>query len=244
MPEYIIGRKPVMEALKSTYKGIDLVLVDRGRIRALENIVQEAGNAGISIRRVSSRELDRQCAGNHQGVAARVTQAQSVSLEKILSLLPDSPLPLILALDQVQDPGNVGSLARTLLALGGAGMVLPKNNSAHIGTGALKASAGAISRLPFSRITNMARTLEELKQEGFWIYGIQSADKAQSIYPARLQFPAIVLLGNEEKGIRPNVCKRCDVLLHIPMPGGFDSLNVAQAGAIALSEFLRKKFYT
>lgn len=238
MPEFITGRKPVAEALE-TGQPIDLLLVRKGETQALREIVHRAGELGIACRHVSRNELDKCCPGNNQGIAARLTRSRIVGLEELVRKARGTPIPLLLALDQVQDPGNAGTLARTLLALGGSGIILPKNNSAHLGSGAYKASAGAISRLPLSRVTNMARTLDELKKKGFWIYGAGSK-QGEDVFEFGPVFPAVLVLGNEEKGIRPNVFKRCDVNLRIPMPGGFESLNVAQAGAIILAQFMRR----
>lgn len=238
MSEFIAGRKPVAEALGAG-QPIDLLLVRKGETQALREIVNRAGELGIACRHVSKNELDRFCPGNNQGIAARLTRSRIVGLEELVRNVLSAPMPLLLALDQVQDPGNAGALARTLLALGGCGIILPKNNSAHLGSGAYKASAGAISRLPLSRVTNMARTLDELKKQGFWIYGA-GAKQGEDAFEFDPLFPAVLVLGNEEKGIRPNVFKRCDINLRIPMPGGFESLNVAQAGAIIMAQFMRR----
>lgn len=238
MSEFITGRKPVAEALE-TGQPIDLLLVRKGETPALGEIVHRAGELGVACRHVSKSELDKCCPGNNQGIAGRLTRSRIVGLEELVRNARGTPMPLLLALDQVQDPGNAGTLARTLLALGGSGIILPKNNSAHLGSGAYKASAGAISRLPLSRVTNMARTLDELKKQGFWIYGAGSK-QGEDVFEFDPIFPAVLVLGNEEKGIRPNVFKRCDVNLRIPMPGGFESLNVAQAGAIILARFMRR----
>lgn len=241
MPNFIIGRKPVSEALEAKQTKIDLLLICQKNRKSLRETIDKAQDAGIVCRYVSDSELARQCPGNNQGIAARVTKARPACIDDLLQKMDDSPLPLILALDHVQDPGNVGSMARTLLALGGTGIIIPKDKSAHLGTGAHKSSAGAIERIPVVRITNLARTLDDLKKSGFWIYGAHSDPENTNIFSVAATFPAILVLGNEEKGIRPNVLKKCDFLVRIPMPGQFESLNVAQAGAIICAELLRKK---
>ena len=128
MSEFITGRKPVAEALE-TGQPIDLLLVRKGETPALREIVHRAGELGIACRHVSKNELDKCCPGNNQGIAARLTRSRIVDLEELVRNVRGTPMPLLLALDQVQDPGNAGTLARTLLALGGRGIILPKNNS-------------------------------------------------------------------------------------------------------------------
>ncbi|MFP4167235.1 MAG: 23S rRNA (guanosine(2251)-2'-O)-methyltransferase RlmB [Desulfonatronovibrionaceae bacterium] len=239
MSKFISGRKPVSEAIAAR-NSIDLLLLRKGASRPLQEIADQAREAGIACKYVSREELDRQCPGNNQGIAARMTSARITDLEGLISGTQHTAMPLLLALDQLQDPGNVGTLSRTLLALGGAGIILTKNNSAALGAGALKASAGALGRLPLARVTNLARTLDGLKEKGFWIYGAGAGEKGTNAFHFAPAFPAVLVLGNEEKGIRPNVNKRCDTNLHVPMPGGFESINVAQAGAIIIAEFLRQ----
>ena len=155
----------------------------------------------------------------------------------MLMTAANAPLPLILVLDQVQDPGNAGTLARTLYAMGGAGLVIPRHNGTFLGAGARRAAAGALERLPVSKVMNVARALDEARDAGFLIYG---AAFGEGSLDARLHPPALLVLGNEEHGIRPQVAKRCHHLLHIPMLRAFDSLNVAQAGGILTSCFARQ----
>ena len=145
-----------------------------------------------------------------------------------------APLPLVVALDQVQDPGNVGTLCRTLYALGGAGVILPRHNSAYLGPAAHRAAAGALERLPVARVTNLAHALDEAEEAGFSIYGAGCGPDAADAFEHAMQLPAVLVLGNEDKGLRPGVAKRCGRMLRIPLARKFDSLNVAQAGAILL----------
>jgi 23S rRNA (guanosine2251-2'-O)-methyltransferase len=140
----------------------------------------------------------------------------------------------------VRDPGNLGTLARTLYALGGAGLVVPKNNSAFLGAGARRAAAGALEKLPVSRVVNLSRALDEAADAGWHIYGAAFTETSTSIYDATLRLPAILVLGSEESGIRHQVAERCEKMLHIPMRRDFDSLNVAQAGAICVAECARQ----
>ena len=160
----------------------------------------------------------------------------SDSQEKVLAAVADAPLPLMLALDQVQDPGNVGTLCRTLYSLGGAGMLLPRHNSAYLGPAARRAAAGALEHLPVAQVTNLARALDSAEEAGLTIYGAGGAKGPHSLdaFTDRMRLPAVLVLGNEDKGLRPGVAKRCAHMLRIPLARPFDSLNVAQAGAVLL----------
>jgi 23S rRNA (guanosine2251-2'-O)-methyltransferase len=162
-------------------------------------------------------------------------------LDEVIAKTADSPFPLVLALDQVQDPGNLGTLCRTLFALGGGGIIVPKNRSAFPGPAASRASAGALEKIPMAQVTNLSRALETCAQAGMPIYGAGLGPRAANLFATRLFLPAVLVLGNEEKGIRPGVLKRCDHILTIPMAGTFDSLNVAQAGAMIMGQFLRTR---
>lgn len=237
--DLVPGRKPVLELLRADPERVDSVLVQQGaRGAEPDEIIALCKELRIRFRFQPKADLDRLFPGNHQGVLARCAARPFMDLDEFLEVLPGAPLPLAVALDQVQDPGNVGALARTLYALGGAGLILPKDRSAFVGPAVAKASAGAIHRLPVCRVTNLARALDECADALLTIYGAM-AQGAENAFEARLDMPAVLVLGNEEKGIRPNVAKRCRRALAIPMAREFDSLGVAQAGAILMAAFAR-----
>ncbi|EPR34501.1 RNA methyltransferase, TrmH family, group 3 [Alkalidesulfovibrio alkalitolerans DSM 16529] len=239
-PTILAGRHPVEEALRDSPGRVLNVLVLRGHKGGPTDRILDACRAsGVRFKLAEKAELDRLYKGPHQGVVALLAPMENVTLDDLTTAMEKAPLPLIVALDQVQDPHNVGALARTLLALGGAGLILPKHGAARLGPGALKASAGALSRLPVARVTNLAQALDALAMHGLEIHCASTGPGATSCYEARLDLPAVLVLGNEGQGVRPGVAKRCGSRLTIPMTGGFDSLNVAQAGAILISHFAR-----
>ncbi len=239
--DLVPGRKPVLEQLDAAPERVDTVFLQKGaRGPEISQIVDLCKGAKVRFRTVDRAELERLCPGNTQGVVARILPRASTSLEDLLAAVHDSPLPLILALDQVQDPGNVGTLARTLYALGGTGIIVPKDRSAFLGAAAAKASAGALTRLPVAKVVNLARALDEAADQGFNIYATVASPDARPLYTTPLHTPAILLLGNEEKGLRPGVLKRATATLTIPMARPFDSLNVAQTGALVIGEFVRR----
>jgi 23S rRNA (guanosine2251-2'-O)-methyltransferase len=234
------GRKPVIELLLSNPETLDTVFLAEDA-PGLGDIVGKCRELGVRFRKVRRSELDRMYSGNHQGVVARLRGRQLVELDHLIATASRSAFPLILALDQVQDPGNVGTLARTLLALGGAGLLFPKDRTAFIGPAAAKAAAGALDRMDLCQVVNLARALDSCAEAGLAIYGSGAGPESQNLFKVRLTFPAVLVLGNEDKGMRPNVGKRCTQMLSIPMQGGFDSLNVAQAGAMIMTEMLRQQ---
>jgi len=237
------GMKPVLELLECDPARIDMLFLRKG-MRSPESVrmLNLCRSASVRFSLVEIRALDALCHGaRHQGVAARLLGKASVGLGEVLLALHSAPLPLILALDQIQDTGNMGVLARSLHALGGAGLIVPRHNSAYLGPGAMRASAGALNSLPICKAANLGRALEEAREAGIRVYGASLQTNSTNALTAKVLTPAVLVLGNEHKGIRPGVARHCDELLHIPMQRGADSLNVAQAGAMLLACFARAK---
>lgn len=238
----IAGVKPVLELMESDPGRVDSVLLRKGRrSRDTDRIIDLCRAAHVRFALVDAPSLDKLCPGSHQGVVARLFEAGFVEVHELLHAALDAPLPVILMLDQVQDPGNVGTLARTLYALGGAGLIVPRHNAAFLGGAAARTSAGALGKLPVAKATNLARALDEAIDAGYTIYGAMTGETSRNAFTEQLRTPCVVVLGNEENGIRPNVAKRCDFGLAIPMLREFDSLNVAQAGAILLGCFTAQR---
>ena len=239
------GIKPVLELLAATPGRVSQVFCRKGLNSAdAAEVRRLCGLHGIRCAAVDAATLDRLCGRPrggrgvaHQGVAARLAATEFTSFEQLLHSVPKAPLPLLLALDQVQDPGNVGTLCRTLYALGGAGLILPRHNSAYLGPAARRTAAGALERLPVAQVTNLAHALDSAEEAGLAVYG--TGDGAgrtvtADAFTTPLTLPAVLVLGNEDKGLRPGVAKRCGTMLTIPFARQFDSLNVAQAGAILI----------
>ncbi|NLV97216.1 MAG: 23S rRNA (guanosine(2251)-2'-O)-methyltransferase RlmB [Desulfovibrionales bacterium] len=235
----IPGRKPVLELLATDAGKVDTVFIAENLDGAGE-IIYRCRELRVRFRKVKREELDRIFSGNHQGVVARIQALQLVSLSELTTQAHQAQFPVILALDQIQDPGNVGTLARTLYALGGIGLVFPKDRSAFLGPGAIKSAAGTLDKIHLCQVVNLARALVELSAQGFWIYGTGAQEKSTPLFSSTINFPAVLVLGNEDKGMRQGVAKHCHEILSIPMHKGFDSLNVAQAGAMVMGEMLRQ----
>ncbi len=236
----VAGKRAVKEILQNSPQKVETVYIQEGRKRETAFILNLCRKYGIKYQVVPPAKLDDLTEHKHNGVVAKSFAPGFLDEKSIVDQLYRRPIPMLLALDHLQDQGNVGALARTGSALGIAGMVLTKDRSASLGSRAMKSSAGALERLPVARVTNMARFLEQIKEKGGTAYYAGQDEGSVNIFSLQLCWPAIVVLGNEEKGVRPGVAKRCDQGLHIPMPGGLDSLNVAQAGAMIMAEMLRQ----
>lgn len=233
------GRKAVLDLLHTQAEILDTIFLGAD-VPGLGEIQRACREYGVRFRKVPKGDLDRLCPGNHQGVVARVRSRQFMDLEQLLEKGADTTFSLILALDQVQDPGNVGTLARTLHALDGIGLLFPKDRVAFLGQTASKAAAGALDRLPLCQVVNLARALDTCAKAGWVIYGASAAPESTPLFTASLTLPAVLVLGNEDKGLRPNIGKRCAQNLKIPIRADVDSLNVAQAGAMIMTEMLRQ----
>ncbi len=261
---FCVGTKPLRELLENTPQRVEWVRIRKGQKNAdTQRILDLCSLHNIRFTLVDDsnfKKISTEQNINSQGVIAKLKEVSTVTFEDMLINASSVPLPLIIALDCVQDPGNVGTLARTLYALGGAGMVMPTHNSASLGIGAKKSAAGALDYLPISKVTNLSQALESASEAGYTIYSTalfkndtvdseklqRTQKKAQNIpilnpFETKLAFPAVLVLGGEEKGVRPLVHSKCDASLLIPMQREFDSLNVAQAGAILTSCFLKNK---
>ncbi|MBI5326907.1 MAG: 23S rRNA (guanosine(2251)-2'-O)-methyltransferase RlmB [Deltaproteobacteria bacterium] len=239
----IYGINPVSEALKSCPEHFKDILIAAGRTgQAVEKIKRLAEQHGIKCRVVEKGEIERLAqTHHHQGVIGSLAEFKYTDIEDILQRWKSSgEKALILILDCIQDPHNLGSLIRTANVAGVHGVIIPKDRAAEVTPAVVKASAGAIEHMLISRVTNIADTILRLKEAGLWIMGIE-AGGSQDIYSFDMNTDLAIVIGSEGKGIRRLVKERCDVCLSIPMKGSISSLNVSVAGGIALFEAVRKR---
>lgn len=233
------GLKPVLELLAARPAKIKRILF-KADWPGAERVIELSKKQSVPATEASADELARLCAGSsanrvsHQGVIAILADSPAPSLRDFLASVPKAPLPLALALDQVQDPANLGAIARAAWAMGCAGIIAPERKSASLGPGAMRASAGALAMLPLCPAVNLARALDEAEEAGIAIFGAgrEAGVPCENAFDFGWPLPAILVLGSEEKGIRPGVAKRCSLMLNIPFKRNFDSLNVAQACAM------------
>lgn len=239
----IYGINPVSEALKSG-GAVTRVLISNVRAdKATTAIAELAKTKGVEVVKVPSEELER-TAGTprHQGVAAVLTDPYRYrEIDDIIKAWRASgESALILILDSIQDPQNLGSLIRTSVAAGVHGIIIPKDRACEVTPTVVKASAGATEHALIAREVNLSRAIEILKAENIWVAGIE-ADSKEDIYTADLDRDLALIVGSEGKGIRRLVKENCDFCVSIPMAGKINSLNAAQAGAVALFEARRQR---
>jgi 23S rRNA (guanosine2251-2'-O)-methyltransferase len=240
--ERVYGRHPVLELLRGSGRRADEVAVLAGARGPLAEVVALARRAGVKVS-FRTREQLTAMAGSHdhQGVVARVTAAEYVDVEDLLGVARDRGEPaFLMALDQVQDPRNLGALLRTADAFGAHGVVIPKHHAVGLTEAAARTAMGAVEHVRVARATNMVAALETLKESGIWVHGATLGDGVAP-WAADLRGPVCLVLGSEGEGLRPLVARSCDVLLTIPMTGGVGSLNVSAAGAVLAYEVSRQR---
>jgi 23S rRNA (guanosine2251-2'-O)-methyltransferase len=233
--EWIYGRQAVREVLRAGRRIPFLLRIAEGsqEQKTLADIISLARKQNLPVERVNRRNLDR-IAENHQGVAIQTGEYPLVHLEDILAQYKQSESPpLVLILDQIQDPQNLASLLRTAEAAGVKGVVIPLRRSAGITPAVVNASAGAVEHLQIAQ-ANLIHAITEMKKRGIWIAGLDASPEAQPIFQAELDGPLALVVGSEGEGLRPLVKKSCDLLFQIPMYGKIQSLNAAVAGSIGL----------
>lgn len=233
----VYGINPVMEALRAGSVR-ELRVSDRGGER-MRDLLALAASRGVRVQRVSGDLLNRQARGGvHQGVVADVEEAGEYSVADLVN--GATGRPLIVVLDGVEDPHNLGAILRTCDAAGVDGVIIQERRSAALGGAAAKASAGAVSHVKIAEVVNIARAIDELKDCGVWSVGL--AGEAPVTYDAiDLAGPTAVVVGAEGTGLRRLVREKCDFLAAIPMGGHVESLNVSVAAGVVLFEAVRQR---
>ncbi|MBM4429949.1 MAG: 23S rRNA (guanosine(2251)-2'-O)-methyltransferase RlmB [Chloroflexi bacterium] len=239
MLEIIYGRNAVYEALRAGRRRCTSVWIAEGvqQSGAIARILELAEKRSLAVRRVPRRQLDQLGDVNHQGVAAQVGIYPYAEVEDMLRLAQErKEMPLLLLLDCLQDPQNLGTLLRTAEVVGVHGVVIPRHRAAEVTPAVSHASAGAVEHLLVAQVTNLVRTIGELKEQGVWIVGLENLPEAQHYRQARLDMPLALVVGSEGQGLGRLVRENCDLHIHLPMRGKVDSLNASVAGSIALYE--------
>ena len=232
----IFGVKPAVEALRAGR--VTALSVSTRRQRGLAELLELAERRRVGLRRVAPAELDRLSGGAvHQGVVATVEPLATCAVSDLIAARTP---PLIVALDGIEDPRNLGAIARTVDAAGASGLILPRRRAAAVTGAAVKASAGALVHVPLAPVVNLARALEELKAAGVWTIGLD-AEADRSLYAVDLRLPSALVVGREGRGLHRLVAERCDWRVALPMRGRIPSLNVSVAVGAALFEAVRQR---
>lgn len=245
----IAGRNPVREALERGETSIEKVMIQQGAGgRPIEQIQRAATASGIPIQYVPQTRLTQVAGGaNHQGVVAISAPVSYVELEDMLNTIAvdidavRAKIPVLLMLDQIEDPHNFGAILRSAVAFGIQGVIVPKHHMAPLNTVAIKTSAGAALRIPIARVTNLTDAIEQLKERGYWIVGATGSGTTP-LTALDLGRPVVIVIGSEGKGLRPRVEKACDYRVSIPLVGPVESLNASVAAGILLWSTVLARF--
>lgn len=240
--ELVFGLHAVSAAMRHAPQQVQEIWVDRGRRdRALRQIRDLASEHDVLLHEVERRELDHLAPNaRHQGVVARARQSQAATEQDLDRLLDAVTRPLLLVLDGVQDPHNLGACLRTADAAGVHAVIVPADRAVGLTATARKVASGAAESVPLVQVTNLARTMERLKKRGIWFAGL-AGEGEQSVYDLDCSVPLGLVLGAEGGGLRRLTRERCDWLVQIPMAGQVESLNVSVAAGVALFEAVRQR---
>lgn len=242
----VFGINPVLEQLRARPDGAEQLFVAEGmlpRAQAAE-ILSRARDAGVKVQKLPRERLHQLAGGGvHQGVVLEVKGFEYMELEDLMDAEREDAkgrAPLLVVLDGIQDPQNLGAILRSAHALGAHGVVIPKDRAVGVTGAVLKASAGAAAYTPVARVTNLSRALEALKEAGFWI-AAADPEGDQALHQAKLDGALAVVVGAEGPGVRKGVLEHCDFRLRIPMSGEVASLNASVSAALLLYEVQRQR---
>jgi 23S rRNA (guanosine2251-2'-O)-methyltransferase len=239
----VFGVRPVDELVRARPREVNVVYVAEGtRSPELERVIQTAKERGVAVE-VRPRQMVAELAGVgvHQGVVAVTGRFRYATLEEILAAAARAnEAPLVVLLDGITDPHNLGAIVRSAEVLGGHGVAIPARGAAPVTAGAVKASAGATERLPIAEVSNLLRAIDALRERGLMVLGA-GAGSGERLDRLDLTIPTALVVGAEGKGMREAVARRCDGLFHIPQRGAVSSLNASVAAAIALYEAARQR---
>jgi 23S rRNA (guanosine2251-2'-O)-methyltransferase len=236
---YLLGIHAVEEALQAG-RPLDRIVIARGRHGTrMEEIVRRARERSVPVRFEDRGQLDRLTnSRDHQGVIALAASRAAIELEDLLA--KKSGRSFVVLLDGVEDPQNLGAIVRTALAAGADGVVIPERRAAGLTEGVARASAGALEHLPVARVKNLVRAMEQLKEAGYWLIGLDESAK-QDYTQADYKSDVGIVLGGEGKGLHELTRKRCDFVVSIPTTGPVRSLNVSVAAGVVLFEVVRQR---
>ena len=240
--ETVFGLHAVQSLLRTAPQRVQKLYVLRGRgDQRLQSLLDIAEQHAVPVDALDRKRLDELCEGNHQGIIALTTPSKAHDEAFLYDMLADlNEAPLLLVLDGVTDPHNLGACLRTADAAGVHAVIVPKDNSAGLNETVRKVACGAAETVPLIAVTNLARTLKKLQADGLWLYGT-AGEAEQTIYQTEMKGPLVLIMGAEGSGMRRLTREHCDYLVKIPMAGSVSSLNVSVATGVALFEVVRQR---
>ncbi|WP_066382989.1 MULTISPECIES: 23S rRNA (guanosine(2251)-2'-O)-methyltransferase RlmB [unclassified Anabaena] len=240
--DIIYGRHPVLTALENQRNLNRIWITPRLRYDPrFHNLVLRAKENGTVIDEVEPKRLDQITdQANHQGIAAQIAPYSYIELHDLIEQAKSLTDPVIVVADGITDPHNLGAIIRTAEAIGAQGLVIPQRRASGITSTVVKVAAGALENFPVARVVNLSRSLEDLKQAGFWIYGT-AADGSEPLHTVSFRGPIALVIGSEGEGLSMLTQRSCDVLVSIPLLGKTPSLNASVAAGMALYEIFRQR---
>lgn len=239
--EWIAGKHAVLEALRSGRTINKIWMAEHAQKHLAQPIITEAKKVGTIIQQADRRKLDQMVPGiQHQGVVAQAAPHAYADVEDVLAAATEKgQAPFLILLDEIEDPHNLGSILRTADCTGAHGVIIPKRRAASITATVSKTSAGAVEYVPVARVSNLAQTIDRLKEEGIWVVGTDVNASEPVFGNGVFTGPVAIVIGNENKGIGRLVREKCDVLVKLPMEGCINSLNASVAAGVVMYEVLR-----
>jgi 23S rRNA (guanosine2251-2'-O)-methyltransferase len=237
-PDLVFGRRPVFEVLQAGKRGLHKLWIATGVGGGIiGDVIRLSKERGVPVEFLSRERMDQMVRGHHQGVVAQVSAIQYLEFEEFLAALPRTLETIVLALDEIQDPQNIGAILRSAGFFGVAGVIVPRWRTAPVGDTAMRTSAGAAEHVPIVRVRNLADAILTAKEAGIMVVGTDGA--GEKLGSQKLEGPLMLVMGSEGEGLRRLVKERCDKLIGIPGRTPLGSLNVGAATAIFLFEFFR-----
>lgn len=238
MTQLVYGKNVILNLLKKN-KEIDLLYIQKGRND--DDVLYLAKKNNVNFKIVDRKFLDNLISGNHQGYIAQIKEYKTYTIEEILESIPQEKQPLLVALDGLEDPQNLGAILRTAACVGVDGVIIEKNRSVSLNSTVAKVSVGAIDVVKVARVTNLSQTLNKLKDNGYWVIG---SDISQAVDYRSIDYdmPLVLVIGSEGKGMRRLVKENCDIKVMIPMEGDIGSLNASVACAVLLYQIYNQRF--
>lgn len=238
MTQLVYGKNVILNLLKKN-KEIDFLYIQKGRTD--DDVLYLAKKNNVSYQIVDRKFLDKLIKGNHQGYVAQIKEYKTYTIEEIIKSIPVGKQPLLVALDGLEDPQNLGAILRTAACVGVDGVIIEKNRSVSLNSTVAKVSVGAIDVVKVARVTNLSQTLNKLKEDGYWIIG-SDMQEAQDYRSVDYNMPMVLVIGSEGKGMRRLVKENCDIKVMLPMESDIGSLNASVACAVLLYQIYSQRF--
>lgn len=237
MGQYVYGKNVIKQLLSDEKKIYEIILAQGFKDQELLN---EIRSRNLVVKTMDRKKMDQKLSGNHQGVAALIDDYKVYTLDEITNSIPEGKTPLLVMLDGIEDPHNLGAILRTCDCIGVDGIIIGKHRSASLTPTVAKVSTGAIDTIKVAQVTNLTKSLQQLKNQGYWIAGADM-ENAQDYRKANYDMPLVLVIGSEGAGISALVRKNCDFCIKLPMLGKVSSLNASVACGILLYEIYAKR---